>query len=92
MALAVQDMAEIPQSPLPLPLIVRDPRTQDLQRTPSSGPTQVHTPAHSPLPPASQGKDGAAQDKAGGTCPAQGADNAALSSSAAESRLSCFLP
>ena len=51
--------------PLPLPLIVRDPRTRDLQWTHSSGPPQIHTPAHSRLPPASQCMDGAAQDKAG---------------------------
>ena len=58
-------LEQIPQWPLPFPLIVRDPRTQDLQWTHSSGPPQVHTKAHSHLPLASQGMDRASEDKAG---------------------------
>ena len=37
--------------PFPLPLSVRDPRTQDLLWTHGAGPTQIHTPAHSHCPP-----------------------------------------
>ena len=47
------------------PSLSGTPGNRDLQWTHSSGPPQIHTPEHSPLPPGSQGMDGAAQDKAG---------------------------
>ena len=52
-------------NPSLLPSLLGTPGHTGLQWTHSSGPTQIHTPVHSPLPPAIQGMDGAAQDKAG---------------------------
>ena len=52
-----------------------------------------YTPQHIPafhLPASAW--TGQPRTRQGSTCPAQGTDNTALSSSPAESRLSCFLP